>query len=126
MTGLLPGGASRRPASHFRVCENVRDVFLLLEDISGRNGSCQRQMNRRRASNGLEERQEDFRLQEDLAMSLAPNSADSRFAAVCTSLARLCSTWSVMRQIGPDMPSAPITSPVLDTFDTARGHATTK
>ncbi len=29
-----------------------------------------------------------------LAISLAPNSADSRLAAVRTSLARLCSTWS--------------------------------
>ena len=50
--------------------------------------------------------------QEDFARSRAPNSADSRPAADCTSLARLCSTWSVMRQIGPEMPSAPITSPV--------------
>src|ERR1700712_4919913 len=106
MTGLLPGGASRRPASDSRLCENVRDVFLLLEDISGRDASCQRQMRCSRASNGLD------RLQEDFAISLAPNSADSRLAAVCTSLARLCSTWSVIRQIGPEMPSAPITSPV--------------
>ena len=42
----------------------------------------------------------------------APNSAERQFAAAFTILARLCIAWSVMRQIGPEMPSAPTTSPV--------------
>src|SRR5713226_7776487 len=92
--------------SEFPVCEDVRDAFLLLEDNSGRSRLCQRQMRRRFAAG------RQGRLQEDFAAPLAPNSADNRLAAVCTSLARLCSTWSDMRQIGPEMPSAPITSPV--------------
>ena len=43
---------------------------------------------------------------------LAPNSADRRLAAARTCLARVFNTSSVIRQIGPEMPSAPITSPV--------------
>src|SRR5215475_9361787 len=43
---------------------------------------------------------------------LAPNSAERRLAAACTCLARVFSTSSVIRHIGPEIPSAPITSPV--------------
>src|SRR6516164_5442540 len=104
----LPIDSSRRRRDvvlslRIPACENVKGVLLLLDDISGRRRRCQRQM-----------RPADPRCSKGSAFDqpLAPNSAERRFAAACTDLARPCKTWPVIRQIGPEMPSAPITSPV--------------
>ena len=50
-----PRGRITTSCLRFPLCENVRDVLLLLEDNSGRSRTCQRQMRRRFASRRFRE-----------------------------------------------------------------------
>ncbi len=54
--GSPPWGRIATSCLRFPLCENVRDVLLLLEDNSGRSRACQRQMRRRFAAGDVWER----------------------------------------------------------------------
>src|SRR4029079_8794209 len=100
-----PGGASRRPVRdslYARKGETFFYYWTIIPDATGPvNAKC---IAGCRVVSG--------RLYGNFVAPLAPNSVESRSADAWTRLATLFSTWSDIRQIGPEMPSAPITSPV--------------
>src|SRR6266852_3817395 len=116
IAGLLPGGAHDALALKFRHMLEYEIRFYSVGRSFRRDARLSTQNPRLIQSDG------------DVvsdAAPFAPNSADRRSAAACTIFARLCRAWMERRQIGPEMPSAPMVWPVKSFTGTAT-HRTSR